>query len=211
MMGQRKKLKPETLADFRWLGKSEVLQKLFHRMILPEYKRQLNPTCINTFGFKKGCTVDDIVGLMREIMVSHSRWKLNEEIHISSQDILTAFDEMEHETIEWGMKASGISAHMRAVMMRGLMDMTLTMDVPQVGMTDIVAMLKAGIQGGAATPEIFKTIIEAILETVIQMWLAIGFGILLNDGSVLTALVWADNIWLFATNVQDMAIMTQQL
>ena len=100
---------------------------------------------------------------------------------------------------------------MRAVMMRDLVGMTLTMDVPQVGMTDIVEMLKAGIQGGAATPEIFKTIIEAILETVIQMWLAIGFGILLNDGSVLTHLVWADNIWLFATNIQDKAIMTQQL
>ena len=78
-------------------------------------------------------------------------------------------------------------------------------------MTDIVEMLKAGIQGGAATPEIFKTITEAILETVIQMWLAIGFGILLNDGSVLTHLVRADNIWLFATNIQDMEIMTQQL
>ena len=117
-------------------------------MILPECKRQLNPTCINTFGFKKGCAVDDIVGLMREILVSRSRWKLNDEIHISSQDILTAFDEMEHETIDWGMKARGISAHMRAVMMRDLAGMTRTMDVPQVGMTDVVEMLKAGIQGG---------------------------------------------------------------
>ena len=106
---------------------------------------------------------------------------------------------MEHDTIEWGMRARGITAHMRAVMMRHLMGMTLTMDIPQAGRTDIVSMM------------IFKTIIEAIIETVIQAWLVLGFGILLNDGSVLTDLVWADNIWLFATNRQEMAIMTQQL
>ena len=109
------------------------------------------------------------------------------------------------------MKARGITAHMRAVMMRDLMGVTLTMDIPQAGEVDIVSMMRTGIQGGAATPEIFKTIIEAIIETVIQTWLVLGFGILLNEGSALTHLVWADNIWLSATNRQDMAIMTQQL
>ena len=70
---------------------------------------------------------------------------------------------------------------------------------------------RQGQRGGRRGAEEAKAIIEAILETVIRTWLAMGYGITLNDGSVLTHLVWADNISLFTTNIQDMEIMTQQL
>lgn len=57
-------------SDFRWIGKSETLLKIFQRWLVPSLEQQLRPTMVMSIGFNKGRTADEISGCIREMVIS---------------------------------------------------------------------------------------------------------------------------------------------
>ena len=58
----------------RWIGKTETTKKWFARATLPAPQRQLDPHPTIAYGFARKCTVDDCIGLIKELVKSCIAW-----------------------------------------------------------------------------------------------------------------------------------------
>ena len=88
--------------------------------------------------------------------------------------------------------------------------------MPFVGTTTDFQFSRGGKQGGVETPDEWRAILDYILEPVINLWNAFGLGCVLPDTYGETEIlvnhaVWADNIFLFATDHDTMQTMINQL
>ena len=87
-------------------------------------------------GFNRGHTADDVVGFIREMIVAQDRWGLGNMLIISSQDILTAFDEMAHSQIHQSLhRRGGGSSHDCAAVLWDLHGVQLCMTIFGAGTT----------------------------------------------------------------------------
>ena len=84
--------KSKTLETLRWIGKSEVGQKWYAKAALPNFLEETTMHQTLAYGFKKGCTTDDVVGLYREIIKAHTDWEGSDGVWITIQDVKQAFD-----------------------------------------------------------------------------------------------------------------------
>ncbi|CAK0878331.1 unnamed protein product, partial [Prorocentrum cordatum] len=66
----------------------------------------LQPTPVRAYGFKTGVCVDDVVGLVRQILFLADSWGF--EAHVCVQDVLTAFDSMPRESTFDAMRRRGV-------------------------------------------------------------------------------------------------------
>ena len=194
-----------------WIGKSEILQNIYQRWFLPELEDQLKPTPVKSAGVCKGCTSDDVPGFIREMLVSHDRWGEEDLFVITSQDVRTAFDEMDHSKLHRSLHNRGICSHMCAVILRGLQGMQLQMAIPEAGFSGAIDMEQGGLQGGSVTPFCFRTMLEAIMEPLVREWEFLGYGARTTFGTRMTHIIWADNMWLLSNNLDEMWFMTQHL
>ena len=159
----------------RWLGKSPVLQKWFVRSLQPALTRQLRPTRVHAYGFKAGRKVTDITALVRQILHLSREWGL--QVHMSFQDVRTAFDEMQHAEISKALLKRGASHAMTALLMQELSFMQAFLVLPGAGSTDLFPFTRGGKQGGVEPPGELNALIEATLDPVVASWAARGWGV----------------------------------
>ena len=81
-------------------------------------RAQLTPTPVHCYGFRPKTSVDDIIGLIRQLLWVSDTWVL--PVFISAQDVLTAFDSMQHDRIAWSLLRRGIHPNTAAALMREL-------------------------------------------------------------------------------------------
>ena len=74
-------------------------------------------------------------------------------------------------------------------------------DLPKVGFTDPVPLEKGFIQGRIDAPPRFRIFLGWVLKPVIRWWQEANYGIREGHrgGKLLNRVVWADNVWIFAT------------
>ena len=74
-------------------------------------------------------------------------------------------------------------------------------------------MEKGGKQGGVETPELFNIMMEVIFADVFEKWCRCKCGFALNEEGTerLTHSIWADNIFILATSVEEFVSMTQDM
>lgn len=117
---------------------------------------------------------------------------------IPSQDVLTAFDEMEHSQIHQSLQSRGVSSHDCAVVMRDLKDVQLSVTIPEAGTTEDYELGKGGIQGGGTTALCFRSLIESIVEPLVHEWGWFGYGARTVFDTKVNHLIWVDQFWLFS-------------
>ena len=84
--------------------------------------------------------------------------------------------------------------------------------LPEAGSTQRFPIEHGGKQGNAETPDEFKALIEFIMGPIVLTWERRQFSLKLDGWETsLTHPVWADNIWLYATSMEQMMVMTQDL
>ena len=91
-----------------------------------------------------------ITGIIREVLYFADVWGL--PLIVASQDIQTAFDDMEHNMVCQSLRARGISSQMSAVLLRELSGLQAVMTLPAAGTTQNFSYSKGGKQGGVETP-----------------------------------------------------------
>ena len=101
---------------------------------------------------------------------------------VTSQDIRTAFANMEHQEYVTSLLRRGLSYHLVAAIYRETMLIKATLDIPQAGMADPVDMEKSGVQRRGETPVCFRLMTEATLEETVKNWNRRGFGVELCEG-----------------------------
>ena len=113
-IGIPKSKDPRSFTDIRWICKSAVLQKWYIRSLMPAVHLQLMPSHVQSYGFKRGCNTMCITGIIREILYFADVWGL--PLIVASQDIQTAFDDMEHNMVCQSLCARGISSQTSALL-----------------------------------------------------------------------------------------------
>ena len=216
-LGIPKARETHSFSDLRWICKSAVLQKWYSRTLLPVVQKQLRPSRVHAYGFKRGSSTAHVVGLICQLIYSADVW--GTPLIISSQDVRTAFDAMDHNWIAKSLQSRGASAQVTALLMRELTGVEAVMTLPCAGTTSPFNYTRGGKQGGVETPEEWNALIDYLLEALVTSWASKGYGIKLCDGDnavgsdacLVSHAVWADNIFLFATSTVMMQTMVAEL
>ena len=65
-----------TSDDLRWICKSPVLQKWYFRSLRPQLRKQLRPSKVHSYGFRKFTSTSQVIGLVRQIQFLADVWGL---------------------------------------------------------------------------------------------------------------------------------------
>ena len=198
--------------DMRFLGKQASLQKWYQRFCRPQLRAMTRITpLVCTVGFKPGRSVAHITGIISTLM--RDAFLFGFPLVMPVGDILTAFDLLSHRDIARALTSKGTCSVGVRAELRELADIKLTLELPGGVRTGQVPLQKTGIQGGVRTPDQFNAVLESALKTTVQAWQELGWGILLDNGFRLTHLIWADNAFLFESDIRrasDMAKMVTE-
>ena len=120
--------------------------------------------------------VDDLVGIIREILHFLHKWGCSTQAWIGSLDVETAFEQMKHQFIAQALTARGIPAHYVAACMREMENHMITLEVPTAGETTPTELTSGGVQGGVPKPFFFRCMTEASMEGTVKTWKARKWG-----------------------------------
>ena len=169
LVGIQGKNKMGGLDKLRWVGKIAAAQKWFLKMVIGTIEWELKPTPVISVGVGKAAMIEDITGLILDILSAVRNWGLD-DVFIGSADIKTAFNLMRTPKLAECLHFRGVSAHSIAVLLRERTGNTVTMEIPTAGETGPTPYTLGGIQGGTATPLEFRTMVEAAMEPVVVSW-----------------------------------------
>ena len=89
-----------------------------------------------------------------------------------------------------------------------------TMQIAGKGPSKGFAFTSGGKQGGVETPDLFNAVMEYLMKPLAETWTKRKFGIKLINQSLaefVHHLVWADNVWLSAEDMETLQIMFSEL
>ena len=208
--GIPKDRKAITLPGLRWIGKLDCCLKWYIRCFLPALRPSLRTSSVGTLGFRHGFSCDDIAAIIMQTLFIAYRW--GRPLVLGTADIATAFDTMEHASMQKALLGRGAHPDLVRAILREVSFMSGRISIQGAGMSNVFPFERGGKQGGVETPEVFNVMIEYALEPLVAHWEKKGFGFAFDDCErVLTHLIWADNIILFASSVKQFQIMAQEL
>ena len=85
----------ELFEDLRWIGLTSTLQKWYLRSIRPGLRARIRQSPVHTYGFKPHRSCSDILALVHPTIHLACVWGL--PLYIAVQDVLTAFDAIDHD------------------------------------------------------------------------------------------------------------------
>jgi hypothetical protein len=154
----------------------------------------------------------DIVSLIQSILTFCHTWckALQIEVFISSQDVATAFDSMDHDVLKAAMLSRGLHPRLVFGLLRELTEMK-GISMPGAGTSESFHFGLGGKQGGVETPDEWNMLMESILEDVVNSWEDRQFGLRLPGWEKgITHVVWADNVWLISVTKKQLATMVEE-
>ena len=198
--------------DLRWICKAASLQKWYIRSLRPLLRQQLRPSSVHSYGFKPACRTNHLTALVRQLLHIAASWGVG--LLVALQDVETAFDTMAHEHIATSMRARGVSSEVTVAHLRELTGIKATIHLPCVGSTPPFDYSKGGKQGGIETPDEWNTLIDYLLEPLVQSWSMRGFGFQIETEDADVYIhhgIWCDNVVLFARDQVMLSIMIQEI
>lgn len=169
-------------------------------------------TC-KTYGFSRGCKTLDVGSIIREFLKKFAGSRRG--LVVGAGDIQTAFDMMVHESILDALHMERLDINARIAAAKQLKDKRLHLEVPHSDRAEPVRIERGGMQGGILTTYGFNALMRAIFQKLEPIWQMINLGVMLDiddeSAGLLTHLIWADNIFLFAESVRDYQITSDMI
>ena len=189
---------PVSFNDLRRIATSSVFQQWYLHCFRPKWRKQMRPSHLQLYGFRKRKRTDDVISLFRQLVYLSDRWGL--DLYISSQDVQTAFDCMDRNTLAECLVRRGVCPGLIAVILQELKGLKATMHIPGAGKCRPFDFQHGGRQGGVETPDVFNAMMEDALDEVVRSWNSCRFGFFLDGFGVVNHAIFADNIFLFAAS-----------
>ena len=184
------------------------MQKWYLGLLVPFLDLPVANHPVLSFGFRKDAMIEDVVGNFREILNAFDIWGAatawnGVEIVAGSQDVETAFDNVDHEEEAVGMIESEVPLPVVAALVKENVGVEIVYDIPDVGFTEVIAMQRGLVQGRIDSPARFRIFLDWVLKPCVAWWNEANYGIRwgLKGEHLFNHPVWADNVWLFATSV----------
>ena len=199
--GIPKQSEQTSFRDYRWLGLLDELNKWYGAVDYAPIERRLRPMpSANSYGYKLGSSVDDCFGVLYEAVSYASKWR-DSSLLLGSQDLLTAFDRVEHGDAMQELWDAGATAHQVLALARDYTGLQVKLTVPGVAETEPLTMTKGLRTGGKYEPSVFVRMLDEVMNYLEQEWNLMGLGFHLKNQDVrLTHVVWVDNVFLLAAD-----------
>ena len=191
----------ELFEDLRWIGLTPTLQKWYLRSLRPGLRARIHRSPVHTYGFKPHRSCSEILALVRQTIHLANVWGL--PLYIAAQDVLTAFDAMDHDMCVESYIRRGSGFGYAYLLARELTAVQGRMRVPGAETSLPFDFQRGGKQGGVDTPDNFNIYLEEALHKVVETWALRGWGFKLDDYAISHA-IWADNIIVFAGDRQQL-------
>ena len=173
----------------------------------------LEPAHFNCYGFRPGYCCGHITGQLKQVVFFACRWK--QPLSVFSADALTAFDSMQHPTLDATLTRRKVDPYVHANLIREVSNMSFTLSLPAVGKTNPQLFNAGGKQGGVETPDEFNLIVEDIWSDTSKRWeeKGMGFTFIMGDLPPMTVShgQWADNTFGLASSLAQAKEMLQDL
>ena len=117
---------------------------------------------------------------------------------------------MKHDAVCDALRARGLQYGRDAALMRELTGVSATRRAVGAGTAESFPFTRGGKQGAVETSDIWDSILEALMKPLVATWVFKRHCFIL-DGAVLTGIIWADNIVLFASRHEHVTAMTEEL
>jgi hypothetical protein len=185
---------PKSLSQWRPISLISVLAKLFGAALA-----RLCDECVCwpdwVYGFRAGRQVMEISACVRHGLSKAARWEV--PLCVAKIDVRKAFDSMLHDEIYKACVHLRLPAALTQAIVREHARTVMTVQVNDFA-SDGIPLQSGGRQGGRDTPTIWNLLLVALLDATFAKWSSRGAYTWELDGTKLNAMVWADDIILFA-------------
>ena len=143
-------------------------------------------------------------------MVLQRAWEWGLPVVVGQCDVFKAFDNIDRGVAEEALRFLGLPVNLVAGFIREFAHQEVTV---MLGGTTAgpIGFDRGGKQGGTDTPHIFKAIAHLAVSQLLVDWTAKGWGFPLEEGSYVQLMIWAGNLYIFATSRCMLSQMMQEL
>ena len=210
LLGIPKISRPGSLMDFRYIAKTPILQKWYFRCLMTIARTAARETAVLSCGFKPGFSTMHVTELLRQVLHKSREWGF--PALIGSVDVRLAFDSMRFDDLVWALQSRNVDPWTTRAILREYLDLKARVSIADSGSSSFFSYRRGGRQGGVETPDLFVFLLDGIMEPIVQQWSVQGFGVHFDDFNI-THVIWADNIFIFAsdrTQLKEMTAMVSQ-
>ena len=201
------------IKQWRPISLTSCLQKWYCACVshlVDQYSAPLSDACS---GFRRGHQVAEISESARHILQKSAQW--NKDCVIMKCDVAKAFDSLNHNHIVTTLRFHKTPELLIHAIMEELSDCAAQFSLQEVNSHIDVLLANGGKQGGSETPGIWNRYLDWAWQAALIEFRAEGLGFSVpQEGAVadpLLGMYWADDVYLFANNVEDCKRMFQIL
>ena len=214
------------LSDFRGIALLAVLRKVYVASLVIALQENISTfvtASVCSFGFLEGHSVEIVIIVISILFRKHWEWRCLGGVHgpqtdtaaarlfMLVADVQSAFDACHQFHAATSFLAAEAPWDVIKAMAQESSDMRLKPSFDQIDSAEMdeVAFDKLP-QGGTESPKSFWQTVAMTIAEIIPIWRAQGAGIQVNN-FLLTHIIWADNVFLFAKEYGMLRLMSVQL
>lgn len=160
------------------------------------------------FGFRKTYQALESVSTLRLLAEKSAEFKRS--LVVCKTDIAKAFDSVSHESILHALRFHNVDEAVIFAILREIRDNSMVLRLPDGSSTKPIAQMRGVRQRGTISPIIFVMVMNFALHGPFRDWSARGLGLTLQDNTIISAVIFADDALLLAANWDDMQVMISE-
>ena len=195
------------VSDFRPIAVIPVMQKLFSQVMLELAGDSLDSLIAPQYAFRKGHQAHEVIFVLRNLVEKALEW--DTPLFVLDGDIAKAYDYTRHSTLIAAMQEKSVPPILIAAWVRELRRSRSIFALDADTRSEPVARTRSLLQGDPAAPALFNIALDHPASKFISLCARRGWGFKLDDGSLVSMILFADNFWLVASSPQSLAKMTE--
>ena len=160
------------------------------------------------FGFRKTYQALESVSTLQLLAEKSAEFKRS--LVVCKTDIAKAFDSVSHESILHALRFHNVDEAVIFAILREIRDNSMVLRLPDGSSTKPIAQMRGVRQRGTISPIIFVMVMNFALHGPFRDWSARGLGLTLQDNTIISAVIFADDALLLAANWDDMQVMISE-
>ena len=203
----KKKLFQYRVRDFRPIALLPVLYKLYSRTLLLLTHGQLDIVDAPQFAFRANYQPHEVIYILRSLIEKALEWRI--PVFVLDGDIHKAYDFTRHTTVIDALEAKKTPRILTAGWIREFRTCSSVFVLDDHVRSAPINRTRSLLQGDPSAPAIFNAALDLVASRFCTLASERGWGYRLDDGSLLSLLLFADNFWIVSTSAHELEDMTK--
>jgi hypothetical protein len=204
----QKKASAVTIKHFRPISIVPVLSKLYSRVLLLLAGTTIKQLKAPQFAFRSGYQAHEVVYILRSMIEKSLEWGI--PILVLDGDIHKAYDFVSHQSCLEALLLQGVPGILVSAWIREVRRSKSIFKFGSNTQSKPVRRTRSLLQGDPAAPDLFNSTLDVPASEFLQWCFSHGYGVELESDFLLSLVLYADILWIFATSPSMMQIMTEK-